>query len=113
MHLTAQDADRRAPGLSHRDPVTTSRDRSSTRHRFHLDVLVGRADPTDASLEYAATLEGVYKSTDGGDTWSRASHGLDLSAITSVIPDPGNNWSSTRHVFGAFAGRATAAVPGA
>ena len=59
-------------------------------------------DPVDPSNVYAATLDspgpvtgdfpsavgGVYKSTDGGNSWSRANCGLENSRITSIQVDP-------------------------
>ena len=92
MRLTAQEADRaRARPLSGDPGSDFTGQLVDLNTGFNLDILVGRADPTDVSLEYAATLEGVYKSIDGGDTWNRASRGLELSAITCAVPDPFNN----------------------
>ena len=44
-----------------------------------LHIVDGRplVDPRDPSVFYAATLQGVYKSLDGGKTWVQASAGLD------------------------------------
>jgi photosystem II stability/assembly factor-like uncharacterized protein len=41
-------------------------------------------DPSDWSIVYAATDEGMYKSTDGGETWERASTGLVASLAGTV-----------------------------
>jgi photosystem II stability/assembly factor-like uncharacterized protein len=46
-------------------------------------VLVGRVDPSDPSIRYAGTDEGVYKSTDGGATWKKAS-----SVVWRAVLDP-------------------------
>ena len=45
-------------------------------------------DPADPSVFYAATRAGVYKSADGGATWSSASAGLADAATRSVAPEP-------------------------
>jgi hypothetical protein len=77
-----------------------------TRHRLGLrhtpsgypEVWDIAYDPEDPSIVYAATLDspgpvtgdfpsssgGVYRSDDGGDTWSRKNCGLTSSRITSV-----------------------------
>jgi photosystem II stability/assembly factor-like uncharacterized protein len=61
-------------------------------------------DPTDPSIIFAATLDspgpvtgdypssiaGVYKSTDGGQTWTRSNCGLYNSRINSVLIDAAN-----------------------
>ncbi len=43
-----------------------------------LHIVGGRplVDPRDSSVFYAATMQGVYKSLDGGRTWRQASSGL-------------------------------------
>ena len=53
-----------------------------------LGVLIGRIDPGDSSIRYAGTGEGVYKSTDGGKTWKKASAGLTSSVVWRVVADP-------------------------
>jgi hypothetical protein len=45
-------------------------------------------DPDHPSIFYAATREGVYKSTDGGKTWRKASRGLSSLAVSQLVPDP-------------------------
>ncbi len=45
-------------------------------------------DPREPSIFYAATREGVYKSTDGGKTWRKASRGLSSLAVSQLVPDP-------------------------
>ncbi len=47
-------------------------------------------DPRDPSVFYARTMEGVYKSLDGGKTWRRASAGLRaaLPAVPATPPLP-------------------------
>jgi hypothetical protein len=46
-----------------------------------LNVACGRplVDPRDPSVFYAGTMQGVYKSLDGGKTWKQASAGLDAA----------------------------------
>ncbi|MFH1833936.1 MAG: hypothetical protein ABH877_02840, partial [bacterium] len=50
------------------------------------------ADPDDKSIIYAGTDEGLYKSTDGGKTWTRASTGLTPAGlsqgVSSLVIDP-------------------------
>lgn len=46
------------------------------------------ADPDDASIVYAGTMGGVYKSVDGGTAWKKASAGLTGSVVFNLIPDP-------------------------
>jgi photosystem II stability/assembly factor-like uncharacterized protein len=53
-----------------------------------LGVYLGRIDPSDPAIRYAATDHGVYKSTDGGTTWKKASTGLVVSPVLGVVPDP-------------------------
>jgi photosystem II stability/assembly factor-like uncharacterized protein len=45
-------------------------------------------DPTDRNTVYAGTTEGLYKTTDGGDNWTRTT-GADV-IINDVYVDPGN-----------------------
>jgi len=63
-------------------------------------------DPSDSSIIYVGTQEGLYKSTDGARTWERRSDGLTCSAVTAllVVPDgsstvyavtPREMWKST------------------
>ena len=44
--------------------------------------------PSDLSIFYVATDDGVYKSADGGTTWKKASTGLTCSTVGWVVPDP-------------------------
>lgn len=50
------------------------------------------ADPDNTSIVYAGTDEGLYKSTDGGETWRRASTGLTCAGlsqgVSSLVIDP-------------------------
>ena len=45
-------------------------------------------DPDHTSTFYAATSDGVYKSTDSGRTWRKASRDLMDPAVSSVLVDP-------------------------
>lgn len=45
-------------------------------------------DPHVPSLIYAGSLQGVFRSMDGGNTWAPA--GLDTYWIRSIVPDPAN-----------------------
>jgi photosystem II stability/assembly factor-like uncharacterized protein len=47
-------------------------------------------DPTDSSRLYAATSHGLLRSSDGGETWSRANDGIDQSNtyVGMVVIDP-------------------------
>ena len=45
-------------------------------------------DPGDASVVYAGTQGGVYKSVDGGATWARTSEGLAAPAVAGLVFDP-------------------------
>ena len=57
-------------------------------------VLSLAIDPTDSNIVYAGTGGfvgqgyGVYKSTDGGDTWAPSNHGMLDYAITALTVDP-------------------------
>jgi photosystem II stability/assembly factor-like uncharacterized protein len=53
-----------------------------------LPVGTGRIDPSDPSVRYAGTEEGVYKSTDGGKSWKKASAGLTSSVVWRLVADP-------------------------
>lgn len=64
-------------------------------------------DPTDSNVLYAGTGawvgggQGVFKSTDGGVTWSPANRGMMDYRITAVAIDPGN---AQRVYAGGYAG---------
>jgi uncharacterized repeat protein (TIGR01451 family) len=47
-------------------------------------------DPSTPSTLYAGTDEGVYKSTDSGDTWAPANVGLSNEHVSSLAIDPRN-----------------------
>jgi hypothetical protein len=55
-----------------------------------LDNLVGWmvVDPREPSTFYAATADGVYKTTDVGRTWHKASAGLGDPAVDGILVDP-------------------------
>jgi photosystem II stability/assembly factor-like uncharacterized protein len=46
--------------------------------------------PFDAAKVYAGTGDGVYKSTDGGATWTRTGGAMDGQSVCSVFVDRGN-----------------------
>ena len=87
--------------------VTWTRHRQGMRHSSGIgypEVWNIAISPSDPSTVFAATLDspglvtgnspsapaGIYKSTDGGETWRRANCGLTSSRITSVQFDPTN-----------------------
>jgi photosystem II stability/assembly factor-like uncharacterized protein len=74
-----------APRLQGRDFQGTVRD-ADTGSVF--TEVAGPIDPSDPSIEYAGTPEGVYKSIDGGKTWKRANAGLTSVAVWQLVPDP-------------------------
>jgi photosystem II stability/assembly factor-like uncharacterized protein len=51
-------------------------------------ITTAAVDPNDDSIVYAGTFEGLYKSTDGGATWKRASTGLTCAGVSGLIIDP-------------------------
>jgi len=53
-----------------------------------FNEVAGPIDPSDPSIQYAGTPEGVYKSTDGGQTWKKASAGLTSAAVWRLVTDP-------------------------
>ncbi|MBN1629139.1 MAG: hypothetical protein JW990_05210 [Thermoleophilia bacterium] len=46
------------------------------------------ADPSDPAVIYAGTQEGLYRSTNGGRSWERKSHGLNCTEVTSLLVAP-------------------------
>ena len=64
-------------------------------------ILSLAVDPSDPDVVYAGTIRnGVYKSTDGGDTWAGPYGPQDYEALTLAI-DPAN----TSTLYAGFAGR--------
>lgn len=53
-------------------------------------VLSMEVDPYDAQVVYMSTNSGVYKTSNGGQTWSPIGSGLDTSYINEIVIDPGN-----------------------
>ncbi len=55
-----------------------------------LHIAGGRplVDPRDPSVFYAATMQGVYKSLDGGKTWRQANDGLSALPAAPPLPAP-------------------------
>ena len=47
-------------------------------------------DPTTATILYAGTTTGVYKSTDSGVSWNKFSTGLTTLSVTALVIDPTN-----------------------
>ena len=58
--------------------------------RLALDVSGGRplVESQDPSVFYAGTMQGVYKSPDGGKTWAQTSDGLGARPATPRLPAP-------------------------
>ena len=46
--------------------------------------------PHDASIVFAGTVDGVYRSDDGGQTWSRKSKGIGSRTARAIIINPQN-----------------------
>jgi photosystem II stability/assembly factor-like uncharacterized protein len=46
--------------------------------------------PTDPRIIYTATAYGIYKSTDGGQTWSQRNRGLISTFTSALLIDPDN-----------------------
>lgn len=64
-------------------------------HNIHRIII----DPTDANVVYVAAIgnpyaehpeRGVYKTTDGGETWNRILHTNDTSGCAELVMDPSN-----------------------
>jgi photosystem II stability/assembly factor-like uncharacterized protein len=51
-----------------------------------VNIVVG--DPGDADTIYAGTHLGLYKSTDGGENWTRFGKGLPLVSVTDIYISP-------------------------
>src|SRR5215831_15584352 len=45
-------------------------------------------DPKNSSTIYAATRRGVFKSTDGGESWAGANSGLTDNNVSMIVIDP-------------------------
>ena len=71
-----------------------------------------RVDPDDPSVLYVGTDNGVYKSTDGGETWRKSSAGLTSSAVSWVEPIPARRQYFMQAWLGASSGPTTAGRPG-
>ncbi len=54
------------------------------------NVMALAIDPLDADKLHAMTGYGVFKSTDGGETWSKVSNVMEGQAVCSVFVDPSN-----------------------
>lgn len=54
------------------------------------------ADPRRASTLYGAAIDGVYKSTDGGRTWTLSSNGIPQRGVFALVIAPnGTLWAGT------------------
>jgi photosystem II stability/assembly factor-like uncharacterized protein len=54
------------------------------------------ADPRRASTLYGAAIDGVYKSTDGGRTWTLSSNGIPPRGVFALVIAPnGTLWAGT------------------
>ena len=51
-------------------------------------VVLGPAGELYASAGYDGSLEGIWKSADGGETWESASSGLQWPAVSALAVDP-------------------------
>jgi len=51
-------------------------------------VLVTLTDPRDANVIYAGATDSLWKSADGGTTWSRWGKGLESTTITTLALNP-------------------------
>jgi hypothetical protein len=61
-------------------------------------------DPEDSRIVYLSTLEGVYRSRNGGDTWDLVSAGLVNGRVRDLEFDSqGNLWAGADRVADAFA----------
>ncbi len=73
-------------------------------------------DPSNTSIIYAGTRGGVYKSTNGGHTWSNVSRGINSpSGIFGIAIDPNNTnvlYATGNDVFKSTDGGASWAVAG-
>lgn len=72
--------------------------------------------PTDSSIIYAGSGTGVFKSTNGGRTWSAMNNGLASRSVASLVIDPStpstlyvlvNDFSGNRGVYKSTDGGAT------
>lgn len=52
-----------------------------------LDVTMIRIDPRQTLTVYAATLQGLYKTKNGGDSWSRIAESLPDHMISALVLD--------------------------
>lgn len=65
-----------------------------------LGVTVVQVDPFASETVYAATLAGMYKSTNAGQSWSRIAESLPDQMISAMVLDfavPGRLYVATRH----------------
>ena len=69
---------KRNNGLVDSDVIQSSRS---------LDVTMIRIDPWQTQTVYAATLQGLFKTTDGGDSWSRIAESLPDHMIIALALD--------------------------
>ncbi len=54
------------------------------------EVMALAVHPHDASVVFAGTIDGVYRSSDGGQTWSRKSAGIGSQHVFAIIINPQN-----------------------
>ena len=57
-------------------------------------------NPPDTQVIYAATMKGVYKTRDGGETWEFRSEGLSNSHVLSLAIDPSSSSTVYAGTFG-------------
>jgi len=53
-------------------------------------ILAIDVDPYDAQVVYISTDSGIYKTANGGQTWTPIGTGLNTTSITDIAIDPGN-----------------------
>jgi photosystem II stability/assembly factor-like uncharacterized protein len=54
------------------------------------NILAITLDPKNGSVAYAGTSDGIFKTSDGGDTWRSINTGLPHRYVTSIAVDPAN-----------------------
>ncbi len=69
-------------------PARAGTDQWTTNGPYGGQVRVLATDPENSSTIYAADTGGVFKSVDGGASWTRASAGITDLAIKAVVVDP-------------------------
>ncbi len=117
VYVGMGEAQIRGVATSHGDGVYRSNDAGRTWHHLGLEetrhIAAVRVDPTDPDLVYVAAQgytgkdspeRGVYRSSDGGDSWQRVLHVSDRAGASSLALDVTNPrilyagiWQHRRH----------------